>query len=120
MTNSANGSQATSLTVTLLSSLRGSSLPQQPPKNGIMPALLLLIFGRQTQALKSYSLSMMMKAWSQKKHRLAMKKRNKKSYNFTLTTSTIDKLDDMAERTGISRNECLENLVLEEYNRFKN
>lgn len=62
----------------------------------------------------------MKKAWSQKKHRLAMKKKNKKSYNFTLTTSTKDKLDEMAERTGISRNECLENLVLEEYNRLKN
>lgn len=53
----------------------------------------------------------MRKAWSQKKHRLAMKKKNKKSYNFTLSTSTKEMLDKMADKEEISRNEFLERLI---------
>lgn len=56
----------------------------------------------------------MKKAWSQKKHRLTMGKHNKKSYNFTLTTSTKKLLDEMAESAELSRNEFLEHLIKQE------
>ena len=59
----------------------------------------------------------MKKAWSQKKHRLAMKKKNKKSYNFTLSTSTKEMLDKMADNAEISRNEFLERLIKMEHSK---
>ncbi|MGR5340968.1 hypothetical protein ACPV50_13685 [Vibrio astriarenae] len=59
----------------------------------------------------------MKKAWSQKKHRLAMKKKNKKSYNFTLSCSAKEMLDEMAEHAEISRNEFLERLIKMEHSR---
>lgn len=59
----------------------------------------------------------MKKAWSQKKHRLAMKKKNKKSYNFTLSTNAKEMLDKMADNAEISRNEFLERLIKMEHSK---
>lgn len=61
----------------------------------------------------------MKKAWSQKKHRLAMKKKDKQSYNFTLSASTKKMLDEMADHANLSRNEYLEKILVAEYNRAK-
>ncbi|HCG7112434.1 TPA: hypothetical protein NJ328_001264 [Vibrio parahaemolyticus] len=63
------------------------------------------------ESTKKLFITRMKKAWSQKKHRLAMKKKNKKSYNFTLCTSTKEMLDKMADKEEISRNEFLERLI---------
>ncbi len=60
---------------------------------------------------KKFFIVRMKKAWSQKKHRMAIAKKNKKSYNFTLTTTTKSLLDEMANTTGYSRNEVLERLI---------
>ncbi|EKO3441432.1 hypothetical protein ACXQF3_003785 [Vibrio fluvialis] len=59
----------------------------------------------------------MKKAWGQKKHRLAMKKKNKKSYNFTLSSSTKEMLDKMADNAEVSRNEFLERLIKAEHSK---
>ncbi|MBY7999402.1 hypothetical protein KW443_06245 [Vibrio fluvialis] len=59
----------------------------------------------------------MKKAWGQKKHRLAMKKKNKKSYNFTLSSSTKEMLDKMADNAEVSRNEFLERLIKTEHSK---
>lgn len=59
----------------------------------------------------------MKKAWSQKKHRIAMKKKNKQSYNFTLSCSTKEMLDKMAVNAEVSRNEFLEYLIKKEHSK---
>ncbi|EHU5196862.1 hypothetical protein KY955_002321 [Vibrio vulnificus] len=57
----------------------------------------------------------MRKAWSQKKHRASLEKKNKQSYNFTLTTKVKKMLDRMADKEGLSRNEVLEKLIKDKY-----
>ncbi|EGR0059618.1 TPA: hypothetical protein I7753_02215 [Vibrio vulnificus] len=57
----------------------------------------------------------MKKAWSQKKHRASLEKKNKQSYNFTLSTKAKKMLDRMSESRGQSRNEILEKLIKDEY-----
>ena len=71
------------------------------------------------QNTKKLFIIRMKKAWSQKKHRLAMKKKDKQSYNFTLSASTKKMLDEMADHANLSRNEYLEKILVAEYNRAK-
>ncbi|ELH4807160.1 hypothetical protein Q9X96_000129 [Vibrio vulnificus] len=51
------------------------------------------------------------KAWGQKKHRASLKKKDKKSYNFTLAVESKQLLDELAENLGVTKNECLEKLI---------
>ncbi|MDB1122245.1 hypothetical protein [Vibrio algarum] len=46
---------------------------------------------------------------------MAMVKKNKKSYNFTMSTTTKQKLDEMALTDDCSRNELIEQLINLEY-----
>lgn len=67
------------------------------------------------ESTKQLFILRMRKAWSQKKHRASLEKKNKQSYNFTLTTKVKKMLDRMADRDGLSRNEVLEKLITEKY-----
>ncbi|MEK2096988.1 hypothetical protein WOB89_11185 [Vibrio parahaemolyticus] len=87
-------------------------LPQPKKPDDMFKAAIAAfdVSGEDTSTKKLFIIQMK-KAWSQKKHRMAIAKKNKKSYNFTLTTSTKALLDEMANTTGHSRNEVLERLI---------
>lgn len=87
-------------------------LPQPKTPNDMFKAAVAAfdIWDKQPDTKKLFIVRMK-KAWSQKKHRMAIAKKNKKSYNFTLTTTTKSLLDEMADTTGYSRNEVLERLI---------
>lgn len=87
-------------------------LPQPKKPDDMFKAAVAAfdVWGEDTSTKKLFIIRMK-KAWSQKKHRMAIAKKNKKSYNFTLTTSTKALLDEMANTTGHSRNEVLERLI---------
>ncbi|HGS5630791.1 TPA: hypothetical protein ACMDXI_001411 [Vibrio parahaemolyticus] len=67
------------------------------------------------ESTKQLFILRMRKAWSQKKHRASLEKKNKQSYNFTLTTKVKKMLDRMADKDGLSRNEVLEKLITDKY-----
>lgn len=91
-------------------------IPQPTTDKEMLDAAIAAFDMWQTDiSTKKLFIIRMKKAWSQKKHRLAMKKKNKKSYNFTLTTNTKELLDEMADNAELSRNEFLERLIKQKH-----
>ncbi|CAK1908855.1 CopG family transcriptional regulator [Vibrio crassostreae] len=64
---------------------------------------------------KEFFLKDMRKAWSQKKHRYKMKKDDRKAYSVVMHKNVNSHLEEMAESTGMSKNEFLELLITSEY-----
>ncbi|WP_154203334.1 hypothetical protein [Vibrio harveyi] len=64
---------------------------------------------------KEYFLKDMRKAWSQKKHRHKMKKDDRKAYSVVMHKDINSELEEMAQTTGMNKNEFLEMLISNEY-----